>query len=379
MRISFLSVFHPFRGGIAQFNARLLRELRAGGHTVSPRTFTTQYPSFLFPGTSQFVAGTDTAEQVDAPRTLSSVSPPTWSRTAEAIIAEHPDVLLTRFWMSFFGPSLGSVARRVRKQGIPSIAMVDNIIAHEGRLIDKPFTRYFLNSCDGFVALSESVRHDLLEWRPDARAIVLPHPHYDHFGNALPKHEAQRALGIADDRRVLLFFGFIREYKGLDLLVEAMKALPSDITLVVAGEPYGDMAWYERAIHRTNLRERIIDRIGYIPDQDVPLYFSAADAVVLPYRSATQSGITAIAQHFAKPVIATDVGGLKEFVENERTGIIVGRPEALAIAAGIQRFYALGPAHFAPHLEAARERSSWSRFAEELVAFAQEVGASKGG
>lgn len=371
--IAYLSTFHPFRGGIAQFNARLLRELRAKGHTVRPRTFSTQYPSFLFPGTSQLVTAQDAAEAVDAPRTLSSISPFSWRRTATAIIGDKPDILLTRFWMSFFGPSLGYVARTVRARGIPAIALIDNIVPHEGRIIDKPFTRYFLNSCDGFIALSESVRADLIALRPDARAIVLPHPLYDHFGAAMPQNEAQRALGIAAGQRVLLFFGFIRDYKGLDLLIEAMAALPKDHVLVIAGEPYGDMAKYHYAIERLGLRDRVIDRIRYIPDQEVPLYFSAADAVVLPYRSATQSGITAIAQHFQKPVIATDVGGLKEFVDDGRTGVIVPEVSAAAIAAGIDRFGTIAPEVFRENIARVREELSWSGFGERLVAFASEM------
>ena len=373
MDISFLSTFHPFRGGIAQFNARLLRELRAGGHAVRPRTFSTQYPSLLFPGTSQLVTTDDIAEPVNAPRVLSSINPLTWSATANAIAREHPDVLLVRYWMSFFGPSLGNVARRVRRHGITPIALVDNILPHEARSFDKPFTQYFLNSCDGFITLSESVRDQLLTLRPDARTIVLPHPLYDHFGAALQQDAAQHALGIAPKSKVLLFFGFIRDYKGLDLLIEALAKLPQDHVLIIAGEPYGEMKKYRDAIDRLGIRDRIVDRIRYIPDQEVPLYFSAADAVVLPYRSATQSGITAIAQHFAKPVIATDVGGLKEFVTDGRTGIIVPEVSADAIAAGIERFRTIDHSFLKENLMHAKGVHSWSRFAESLIAFVQEV------
>jgi glycosyltransferase involved in cell wall biosynthesis len=370
VRIAYLSTFHPFRGGIAQFNARLMRELEANKHEVLPYTFITQYPSPLFPGKTQMVTADDATDAVNAPRILSTVNPLTWRKAGRTIAKKKPEVLLMKYWMSFFGPSLGTAAGIVRRRGTKVITVLDNVIPHEKRFFDEAFTRYFLKRNDGFVAMSEKVKKDLLSLRPDARVILAPHPLYDHFGALMPMPEARKQLGIAADRKVSLFFGFIRDYKGLDQLIDAMAQLPPEHVLIIAGEPYGDMSKYTEAIERHGLKDRIVDRIRYIGDHEVPLFFSAADVVVLPYKSATQSGITAIAYHFAKPVIATDVGGLKEVVEHERTGIIV-QPDPSAIAAGIRHFFDTNAAaRFAPHIERMREELSWTRFTEKLVQFA---------
>ncbi len=374
MRFAYLSTFHPFRGGIAQFNARLLRELEHHGHTVNPYTFTTQYPEKLFPGKTQLVTADDVADPIDAPRVVSSIGPLSWLAAPGVIAQGKPEVLLMKYWMSFFGPSLGAVSGALRKKGVKALTILDNVIPHEKRFFDGAFTRYFLKRNDGFVAMSEKVKADLLSLRPDAKVILLPHPLYDHFGAPLPMAEARKKLGVPDDRKVALFFGFIRDYKGLDLLIDAMAKLPADHTLVIAGEPYGDMAKYHAAIARNGLKDRVIDHIRYISDQEVPLFFSAADAVVLPYKSATQSGITAIAYHFGTPVIATDVGGLKESVEHDRTGLLVDRPDAAAIAGAIAQFHAGGRAG-AYRLRIAELRSelSWKRFADQLVVFAASL------
>lgn len=373
MKFAYLSTFHPFRGGIAQFNARLMRELEHQGHTVNPYTFTTQYPERLFPGKTQLVTPEDVADPINAPRVLSSVGPLSWITAADRIAQEAPDVLLMKYWMSFFGPSLGTVAGRLRKRGTRVITVLDNVVPHEGRFFDTPFTHYFLRRNDGFVAMSEKVKADLLSFVPDARVELLPHPLYDHFGARIPTAEARRQLGIAEGRRVLLFFGFIRDYKGLDLLIEAMAKLPKDIVLVIAGEPYGDMTKYHDAIQRLGLKDRIVDHIRYIADQEVPRFFSAADVVVLPYRSATQSGITAIAYHFATPIIATDVGGLKEIVHDGRTGVIVPQANVAAIAEGIQRFFTLDRGAITVNIAQLKEELSWKRFADQLVDFARSL------
>jgi len=374
VKFAYLSTFHPFRGGIAQFNARLMRELESQGHTVSPYTFTTQYPEKLFPGKTQMVTAEDVADPINAPRVVSSVGPWTWPSTANTIAKGRPDVLLMKYWMSFFGPSLGSVSGALRKRGVKAITMLDNVIPHEKRFFDTAFTRYFLKRSDGFVAMSEKVKADLLSLRPDAKVILLPHPLYDHFGAPLPMAEARRKLGIVDDRKVSLFFGFIRDYKGLDLLIDAMAKLPADHVLVIAGEPYGDMGKYHEAIARHGLKDRVVDHIRYIADQEVPMFFSAADAVVLPYKSATQSGITAIAYHFGTPVIATDVGGLKESVEHDRTGLMVPVAEPVAIAKAIAAFHASGRAPvYRARIAELREELSWKRFAAQLVAFASSL------
>jgi glycosyltransferase involved in cell wall biosynthesis len=374
VKFAYVSTFHPFRGGIAQFNARLMRELESGGHAVKPYTFTTQYPERLFPGKTQLVTAEDVADPINAPRVLSSIGPLSWLSAPGVIAKDLPDVLLMKYWMSFFGPSLGTVSGRLRKKGVKALTVLDNVIPHEKRFFDAAFTRYFLARNDGFIAMSDKVKADLLSLRPDANVILLPHPLYDHFGAPLPMAEARRILGIADDRKVSLFFGFIRDYKGLDLLIDALAKLPSDHVLVIAGEPYGDMTKYHEAIARHGLKDRVVDRIRYIADQEVPVFFSAADAVILPYKGATQSGITAIAYHFGTPVIATDVGGLKESVEHDRTGLIVDRPDSAAIAQAMARFHQDGKAAvYRGRIAELREELSWKRFADQLVAFASSL------
>lgn len=346
-----------------------MRELETQGHAVKPYTFTTQYPEKLFPGKTQMVTAEDVADPINAPRVLSSIGPLSWLSAPGIIAKDKPDVLLMKYWMSFFGPSLGTVAGRLRKRGTKVVTVLDNVIPHEKRFFDTAFTRYFLERNDAFVAMSDKVKVDLLSLRPDARVELLPHPRYDHFGAAVPAWEAREQLGIPPDRKVVLFFGFIRDYKGLDLLIEAMAQLPSDHMLVIAGEPYGDMSKYHAAIDRLGLRDRIVDHIRYIADQEVPRFFSAADVVVLPYKSATQSGITAIAYHFGTPIIATDVGGLSESVEHDRTGLLVARPEVSLIAAAIRGFFSDGQAtRYRARIGELREELSWQRFTQRLTA-----------
>lgn len=372
MKIAYLSTFHPYRGGIAQFNARLSREWERGGHTVTPFTFTRQYPDLLFPGKTQLVTPDDQADPISSHRVLDSIGPWTWPGAARKVMASQPDLLVMKYWMSFFGPSLGYVAGAVRRRGVKTLTILDNVLPHERRFFDKPFTSYFLKRNSGFVAMSEKVKRDLLTLRPDAPVVLLPHPLYDHFGAPMDRTEARRQLGVPAAVKVSLFFGFIRHYKGLDLLLEAVATLPSDHWLVIAGEPYGDMSAIQALIDSPGVRERVVDRIRYIPDNEVPLYFSAADAVVLPYRNATQSGITAIAQHFEVPVIATDVGGLKELVAHERTGLIVPTAEPATIAASIRSFFEGGKAPaMRANIAALKQELSWERFAGEVLRFAQ--------
>lgn len=374
MRIAYLSTFHPYRGGIAQFNARLCREWEKSGHAVFPFTFTRQYPDLLFPGKTQLVTADDHADPIPSQRVLDTIGPWTWPRAAHRINEVKPDVLVMKYWMSFFGPSLGHVAGAVKRNGARVATILDNVLPHERRFFDTPFTTYFLRRSSGFVAMSEKVKADLLSLRPDARVTVLPHPLYDHFGERMDAREARERLGVPAAAKVSLFFGFIRHYKGLDLLLEAIATLPKDHWLVIAGEPYGDMGAIQALIDRPGIRERVVDRIRYIPDHEVPMYFSAADAVVLPYRSATQSGITAIAQHFEVPVIATDVGGLKELVMHERTGLIVPAAEPAAIAASIHSFFESGrAADMRANMAALKKELSWERFAADMLRFVESL------
>ncbi len=371
MHAAFLSAFPPYRGGISQFSTRLVTELRKA-HAVDAFTFTRQYPDLLFPGSSQFDHAQ--ADPVGAVRVLDSAGPWTWGRTARAMAGTGAEVAVLRYWMPFFAPSMGAVARGLRHRGAATVCIVDNAIPHEPKAWDKPFTRWFLRQCDGLVALTDAVERDIRALHPGARTLVLPHPLYDHFGDPLPADGARARLGIPSDARVLLFFGLIRAYKGLDILLDAFAGLDGRYHLVIAGEPYEDLAPNLARIAALPDPARVHVHARYVPDAEVPLFFSAADAVVLPYRSGTQSGITAIAQHFATPVIATDVGGLKEAIEDGVTGLVVKEPSADAVRAAITAaFEQGGTARFRQALLDRKAGLSWSVFAEQLVRFCEAV------
>jgi len=313
MRFTFLSAFPPYRGGIAQFSAALVRELRKE-HAVEAFTFTRQYPDLLFPGTSQFDHGT--VDDIRAKRVLDSINPLSWKRTARQMLETKPEVAVLRYWMPFFAPAMGKVAAHLRRHGVKVITIVDNALPHEPHFQDKPLTRWFLRKNDGFIAMTEAVNQDIRALWPQAEVKLMPHPLYDHFGAPMPQAEARNKIGLPSEARVLLFFGLIRDYKGLDLLIEAFGQLDERYHLVIAGEPYGDFGRYHQQIEASPMRGHIHVHTRFIADVEVPTFFGAADAVVLPYKSATQSGITAIAHHFGAPVIATDVGGLKEALNN---------------------------------------------------------------
>ena len=373
MRIAYLSTFHPFRGGIAQFNAALYRTLEHA-HQVKAYTFTRQYPEFLFPGKTQMVQSDDNADAVPSQRVLDTAWPPNWYGAARTIAKDAPELLIMKYWMSYFGPSLGYVAGHLKKRGTKVLTVLDNVLPHERRIIDVPFTKYFLNRNHGFVAMSEKVKRDLLSLRPDAPVHFMPHPLYDHFGASIPREEAARKLGLDPALRTVLFFGLIRDYKGLDLLIEAFAQLGEGHQLLIAGEPYGDFAKYQRMIDAHPLRHRIVAHARYIGDAEVPAFFSAADCLVLPYKGATQSGITAIAFHFGVPVIATNVGGLAEIVEHERTGLIVPKPEAAAIAEGIKLYFTGDRSQrLRGNFEQVRQELSWERFSDGLLKFAKTL------
>jgi glycosyltransferase involved in cell wall biosynthesis len=373
MKITFLSTLYPYRGGIAQFNANLYRELEKQDHTLQAVTFTRQYPDFLFPGETQLVTEKDTVDPIPTKRWLDSINPFTYWSTARKIRQFEPEILITKYWMTFFGPSLGTVAKRMRKS-TTRISILDNVIPHEHRFFDKPFNRFFLKHNDGFVVMSDSVLKDLLSLKPDAKYLRIDHPLYDHFGKQLDRAEACAKLGIDPSKKIILFFGFIRDYKGLDILLDATASLSDDYCVVVAGEVYGSFEKYEQQIKKLGIQNKLKLFNQYIGDQEVPLYFSAADVCVLPYKSATQSGITSIAMHFNLPIIATDTGGLKELVQHEKTGLIVDQPDAALLSKSIKRYFDEGMKQaFAQNLEVEKAKHSWANFAAKLIDFSKEI------
>ena len=368
MKIAYLSTFYPFRGGIAQFNANLLEAL-GQHHEVKAFTFTRQYPSFLFPGKTQYVTPEDNAKPVDSQAVLDTVNPFSWCSAARKIAAWKPDLVIMKYWMSYLAPSLGTVARHLRKKGIPTIVVLDNVIPHETKFFDKPFSRWFLRQCTGCVAMSEAVAGDMRSLTPDKPCILLPHPLYDHFGARIPQAQAREQLGLDPARRTLLFFGLIRDYKGLDLLIDAMPLLGPEYQLVIAGESYGSFEKYDAQIAASGCADRIQVFNRYIEDDEVPRFFSAADICVLPYKSATQSGITAIAMHFETPLVATPVGGLAESIERPGIGLMTDGISAEAIAASIRAFYEKGVDSFATCIREVKKTLTWEVFAEKLLDF----------
>ena len=364
MSIAILSPFYPYRGGIAQFSARLYDALKVN-HEVKAFSFSRLYPSVLFPGKTQFVEHKHEATSLPAERVLDSVQPFSYHETVRAIEKFQPDVLVIAYWMSFFAPAYAYVAKRLKKK-IKVIGLLHNALPHEPHFFDQPLARLFFNQCDAFVVMSDVVKRDLLALKPDATVCQTPHPLYDHFGDRISTESSRQQLGVCHDKKTLLFFGLIRDYKGLDLLIDAMNVLDDSTKLIIAGESYGSFDKYQKQIDQSRANERIKVINCYIDDLDIPIIFSAADLLVLPYKSATQSGVLPIAYHFEVPVVATDVGGLTAAIATTGTGIVC-RPTAQSLADGIQEFFHSDRCHFIEAIRQEKKALSWEHFAELLI------------
>lgn len=373
MKIAYLSTFYPFRGGIAHFNHSLIKAF-SKNHDTKAFTFKRQYPGILFPGKTQMVTPEDKIEKLDAQQVLDTINPLTYVSSAHKLAAFNPDLLIMKYWMPFFAPSLGYVAGKLKKRGTKVISILDNVVPHERKFYDAPLSKYFLNRNSGFVAMSETVKADLLSLAPDAPYIMHAHPLYDHFGAVLPKEEARKKLEIPADKKVLLYFGFVRDYKGLDLLIEAFAKLNNDYYLIIAGEVYGDDQKYHNIIQKAGISNRCSVNLRYINDNEVPLFFSAADVNVLPYRSATQSGILSIAYHFELPVLVTDVGGLREAVEPIGSGEIIDKPDIDSISNAITQYFDHNRSQtYVENIRAYKVKNSWQALASHILGFAEEL------
>ncbi|HUV01057.1 MAG TPA: glycosyltransferase [Bacteroidales bacterium] len=370
MRITFLGPAYPYRGGLAAFNERLAREFSSEGKDTDIRTFRLQYPKFLFPGKTQY-SDSPPPEGIRIIRLLSSINPLNWIITGFKIKRERPDILIIRYWIPFMAPCLGTVARIVRSNNYTVIiSILDNIIPHEKRTGDKILTKYFIRSIDGAVVLSNTVLYDLKLFRKDFPVNHNPHPLFDNYGKIIRKNEALSALNLDPGCSYLLFFGFIREYKGLDLLIKAFsdqRLRNRNLKLIVAGEFYENDTPYKKLIKEYNLENDILIYDHFIKDSEVALFFSAADLVVQPYKSATQSGITQIAFHFEKPVLVTDVGGLKEVVQDGKSGYVVN-PVPEDIATAIADFYDNNrEASFTKGIKQEKEKYSWNKMTASVI------------
>lgn len=371
---------HPLRGGLASYNERLAREFMQQGHQVSIYTFSLQYPGFLFPGTTQFSTERAPADLQIHVR-INSINPFNWISVGRELKKQRPDLIVVRYWLPFMGPCLGSIIRIVKQNKHTKIVCIaDNIIPHEKRVGDVPFTKYFVAAIDAFITMSEKVLGDLTQFAPGKPAQFVAHPLYDNFGEKISKEEARKYLGIALDEKILLFFGFIRKYKGLDILLDAMKILKvssdklsvsdnlplrADCKLLIAGEFYEDRKAYDEQIERLGIKDSLILKTAFIADSEVKYYLCAADVVVQPYRSATQSGVTPLAYHFEKPMIVTNVGGLPSLVPDDKVGLIA-EPMADSIATKIQEYFQKGAAHFVPNLIEEKKKYSWSKMVQTI-------------
>ncbi len=371
MKITILGPAHPYRGGLASIMETMGRVYQSRGHAVDLCTFTRQYPALLFPGKSQTVATPPPAD-LRIRRAVDTCLPWNWRRVGRQLAAERPDMLLLKYWTPFMAPCFGTIARLARRNGLTKvICQIDNVEPHEHHFFDRPFNRYFLRAVDGFVCMSDEVMRQLRTYT-DAPALFSPHPRFEQYGERVDRTEACTRLGFDPSLRYALFFGLIRDYKGLDLLLDAWARLKragrtEGRRLIVAGEFYTDPAPYRRQIAEAGLGQEVILHDRFIPDAAVSDYFSAADFVVLPYRSATQSGVTQIAYQFATPIIVTDVGGLKEIVPDGRVGYVCP-PTVEGVADAVDRIWhadTLAAFHAAALVE--RNRFSWEEMCDRLL------------
>lgn len=369
MKIIIIGTAYPFRGGIASFNERMALELINQGHQVVIYTFTLQYPDFLFPGKTQY--STDPKpENLKIIPLINSVNPLNWIKAGLKIRKEKADIIISKFWIPFMGPALGTVIRLAKNKKTKSISVIDNIIPHEKRPGDKLLAKYYTGAIDKFIVMSSSVKEDMKQFTTKKPVNLIPHPIYDNYGEILDKKTAAKHLGISPDDKYVMFFGFIRDYKGLDLLFKAM-ATPeikeSGIKCIVAGEYYGNREKYEKLIDELGIRDKLILKTDFIPNDEVKYYFSAADLIVQPYKSATQSGISQLAYHFEKPMVVTNVGGLPEIVDNGKSGYVVN-PEPEAISNAILDFFNTGNKNiFTDKVKEKKKEFSWHNFVKKML------------
>lgn len=375
-RIVILSPAHPLRGGIAASSERLAAELQEQGHEVSLLSFSLQYPEFLFPGKTQYTS--DPAPPgLSIRAAVNSVNPLNWLRVGRMLARERPDILLVRYWLPFMAPCLGSIMRLASGNGHTKVvALVDNLVPHEHRPGDRVLSRWFTRAAHAFIAMSRSVEAQLHDFEPNKEVAYVPHPLYDNYGSKADQAESIARLGLPAASGYLLFFGFIRDYKGLDLLLRVV-ARPEvrllNLHLIVAGEFYGNEEKYRALIAELGLENQLTLHSEYIPADAVRYYFGAADLVVQPYRSATQSGISQLAYHFEKPMVVTDVGGLPEIVEHGVSGYVVPVREESIAEAIVDYFTQNRAAEMTERVGEAKARFSWSAMTTALLSLHQNL------
>ena len=364
----------PLRGGLSAFDEKLATQFTEKGIQTRIDTFSLQYPSFLFPGKSQFTTDPK-PNNVNIDVCINSINPFNWIKIGLKLYREKPDLIIVRFWIPFLAPCLGTILKIAKKnKHTKVISIIDNMIPHEKRMGDRLLTKYFVKTVDGFIAMSEKVKNDIkiFSHKP---VSISPHPIFNHFGDPITKMEARTQLGLPQQDKIILFFGYIRKYKGLDLLIQAManKTIKNlGIQLIIVGEFYEDASTYHDLINALGLQNRISFYSNYIPDGEVKNYVCSADFIIQPYKNATQSGVTPLAYHFEKPMLVTNVGGLADTVPHLKTGIVVA-PTAEEIAKGIETLYELGEKHFIPNIIEEKKKYSWSQMTEKFLALYQKL------
>ncbi|WP_440133144.1 glycosyltransferase [Chitinophaga sancti] len=367
-KILILGPAWPYRGGLAAYNERLAEELQKDAE-VEIWTFTLQYPKFLFPGKSQYATEAAPAH-LNITRKINSINPLNWLKLGRQIRKMKPDLIIAKYWLPLMGPALGSLIRLGKRGNTKAFSILDNVVPHEKRPGDVAFTKYFLKPVDAFIAMSQSVLDDLKVFEPNKPVSLIPHPIYDNYGMPISKAAARAVLNLDASKKYILFFGFIRQYKGLDLLMQAMadeRMKKLDVHLIVAGEYYEDAAPYNELLAKLQLGDRILMHTDFIPNDAVKNYFCAADLVVQPYKSATQSGISQIAYHFEKPMVVTRVGGLLEMVPDSVVGYQC-EPDPADIAAKIEQYYLENrEADMTAAVHVEKQKYSWDRLAKEIL------------
>tara|TARA_E500000331_G_C17271639_1_gene719503 strand:- start:919 stop:2052 length:1134 start_codon:yes stop_codon:yes gene_type:complete len=364
MKVTILSTAFPYRGGIAVFTERLARAFLNDNDDVNIRTFSLQYPNFLFPGKSQYSTA-DKPDDLQISQEVNSINPFNWIKIGRKIKKQKPEILILKYWIPFMAPCLGTIARIVRSnKHTKVICVIDNLIPHEKRIGDQLLNSYFVKSVDGFVAMSESVFNDLDKFDKTKKKILGVHPLYDNFGTAISKSKAINCLRLDNNYKYMLFFGIIRKYKGLDILLEAFadkRLQHQNLKLIVAGEFYEDYKPYEDIIKKHNLQDSVILHTHFIPDDKVVNYFCASDIIVQPYKNATQSGVTQIAYHFEKPMLVTNVGGLKEIVPHNKVGYVC-EPNTKAVSDCLFDFFSNEKEkEFINGVKAEKSKYSWDK------------------
>lgn len=369
MKIAIIGPAFPYRGGIANFSERLAYEFLQDSNEVHLYTFKMMYPDFIFPGKTQY-AETPLQFPLSITRNINSVNPVNWQNVGKHIQKENFDIILVAYSIPFLGPSLGRIARIAKKnKSTRIISIIHNLNPHEKRIGDSVLSNYFLNSCDAHLALSKKVEEDILAKDSVHPVIYYPHPVYDTFGETIPKNLAKNKLKLDENTSYILFFGLIREYKGLDLLLQAIansEVKKLNIKLIVAGEFYSDIEKYKAIIKENGIENNVILHNQFIPDDEVNVYFGATDLVVQPYKHATQSGITQICYHFNKTMIVTNVGGLPETVPNNVVGYVC-EPNADSIAKSIVLFYSeKKEAEFIHNILIEKQKYSWNGLVQKI-------------